>query len=121
LAKKFTWPLGVFARQQLTLKGTTKENWAELARAARSGGDIADAAEFAAKAGDEALLHELEREAVESGDLFNYQSVRRVRGLEAEPEKIRAIAAAAKASGHDHFAQKAIALLPTSEESAAAG
>src|SRR5437660_1290308 len=84
VAKKFTWPLGVFARQQLTLKGTVKENWAELARAARASGDIADAAEFAAKAGDETLLHELEREAVESGDLFNYQSVRRVRGLEAE-------------------------------------
>jgi hypothetical protein len=112
VAKKFTWPLGVFARQQLTLKGTAKENWAELARAARSTGDIADAAEFAFKAADEALLRELEQDAVTAGDLFNYQVVRRVRELEAEPEKIRAIAAAAKASGHESFAQKAAALLP---------
>jgi hypothetical protein len=57
---------------------------------------------------------------VASGDLFNYQAVLRVRGLEAEPEKIRAIAAAAKTSGHDSFAQKAAALLPAPDEAAAA-
>ena len=121
MAKKFTWPLGVFARQQLTLKGTSKENWAELARAAHLSGDIADAAEFALKAGDDKLLHALEREAVEAGDLFDYQSVRRTRGLETEAEKLKLIAAAAKASSHETFSQKAQVMLPAADEAAPAG
>jgi hypothetical protein len=112
MAKPFSWPLGVFARQQLTLKGTTPDNWRLLARAAFADGDLADACEFAAKAGDEALLDEIETAAREAGDLFAYQAVCRVREKSPDPARLREIAQHAQTRGLEHYAQRARTLLP---------
>ncbi len=114
MAKQFTWPLGVFARQQLTLRGTTPENWKALARAARGGGDLADAAEFAGKAGDQALLDEIAAGALAGGDLFAYQTVCRVRESAPAPEALLKLAQAAQKNGHETYAQRARQLLPQS-------
>lgn len=116
MAQKYTWPLGVFARQQLTLKGAPPDNWKALARSARDAGALVDAAEFAAKAGDAALLGELENDAIGGGDLFAYQACRRARDLTVEPAALHKIAAAARERGLELYAQRATALLPQEEK-----
>ena len=115
MAQKYTWPLGVFARQQLTLKGAPPDNWKALARAARDAGALADAAEFAAKADDTALLNEIEADATTAGDLFAYQVCRRARDLALEPAALQKIAAAARERGLELYAQRSAVLLPQEE------